>query len=1816
MAITLNDFRRISNGTYNAGHIDFVMDDKGKAVGLKKVNNHVTFTSWNDTEIDCERVVKMKETFVSLLEKENDVSPKVIEAIRRQLGIADEKVSIWDAGAALHRRFAPLTRQQVREILNQDLSAKLDEGFIEEEPEDSLDLFDKHDDAFIEEKDEEADGADGASEASGTRRRDKYAETRERTNRAIDTLTRKSPLHEMFVALLSGKSYDDAVMAAVKSMPTTAEIENCLRANPNDREMRRLLESRISKCRGKAVEMLAALRVAVTDLVVDPEADEPQTVRTPIGTVSLTLVGQGENLIQQPSVEASFKMGNETFTIDLGVSAEQVASRLDRQIAKGADSIGKVRLGWMLHNAGDQNDRAEGSDPCLVRTAAKAVLHTFAGVSTDYLDTLSNLSLVGYADDVINGTAMWTEAKIKADRSSVLDNTANVKGILDVSNEISDDENNEIIDSFIEDVKREKEEKEGIENDRPMEELPDILKGGDDEKKVEEQPNAEDLKKAKELEEQQRKLKEAEARRKKEGEIFASVSKSFDLQKDGSIKPERAEKAFEAIQKTEKFRFAEANLAQGKRKEFSDFALALVRAGAAGDVSALKALVAANLPLLMLMAADSAGAAEFFPKELFPPKATAGNARAVQGFVESLAAVIGNALKAVSGRTIDFQSFTKGDEDAVRAMFLPKASDAVAVALKNALRERVSAVALLPSDEEVKAAGEALGGASPAELAAFARKNPLALVAFALGDGKVAGRNATQTAEIKAAVLRHFREATGADKLADMTLAEFGAFAETCAAGAFDRTFEGIAQRNAVFAGDLYKAVGGSDRKRLDAAAAPIRTAPPKLPETAYEAEAAAKEIKEAGNAKPADGLDSSVVVGKSVVVGGVTMHVADLLDPDAPHPRNATAADLRGLAADLLEAAESVAAKGKDASVEAIRAVILKDIDAFCRFVYNPKTLGDAVMPQLRGLVSAAMEEVRRVVVDAAKAASREENLSAADYLRKTRPVELKQFVASKMDEAALGGVAAAFAKLADESAGQLQAFVNGVCRLDPNVKIVSEYDGMKPADIAKSLANKTLDDIIDDPITNPSRPGLLAFQKKVLSTYFLSVSHERKAEVLTSALRNAPETANEKGVATETKFLSAVLLGAGPLMQKVLQGIDRRIAGEHGEAFNVLKSSIPPISHEYVMEKLREVVKNNPKYKEIANETKPYTTLGAATVGQTVLTTFTINGLETETVIVKIQRPGVKERFDEDVKIFDAVAEKVPAVRKVWAERVKTIEDEFDFRIEADNIKKGQVYEVFDNRFVTVLDKKSGKMKYKIDPDTGDPEIKPEKLHTYTVSAMKTPEGVKQTKDVLVGTAASGEAFDKVVAKHTARIRALFAGVFETDADGRILYKNGKPVVRARMNLAKFYDIYNGIDGAVRDLKQSNGYLKQAIWKWIEEALFNSGVMHNDVHMGNLVLDANIERITFVDFGNVVELTPEDRVFLLKLVATVAAKHSKYFIEMFGELLGKGTPERRAFESKEMSAKVKAVVEQVISKGLAADDTGYRFQALLSELHKLGVHIPAQVAAFVEGILRLQNCHEEIAGELTAAKELFAEYERQVLSFKFTLDKPDDDDAIGQFFAIMVRRGGPTALSTADATADDMILYDARLKAYDLIYREGQEFKGTLVDGINKAIGDEDYGAGNAKIEHLVSLITRHADEDYLPRIDKALAQVEDLRRRRISAKASGNAEREKTLSLELGNATMALIAALDEAHQDLFMAVNDGAGGIRKPPREVYRIDSAAKIFAQIVDNNEDAVVAAFTKWGGVSLARAMENAKAADKKHLHDHDGHRRGAVNKL
>ena len=88
---------------------------------LIKVNHHVWKQSENKTHITTEHILKVKEAFIAALRK-GGVHPEDLRQIRERLGIPEE-LTMTGSQEALDtiskRRFTPLSRAEVRDILNQ-----------------------------------------------------------------------------------------------------------------------------------------------------------------------------------------------------------------------------------------------------------------------------------------------------------------------------------------------------------------------------------------------------------------------------------------------------------------------------------------------------------------------------------------------------------------------------------------------------------------------------------------------------------------------------------------------------------------------------------------------------------------------------------------------------------------------------------------------------------------------------------------------------------------------------------------------------------------------------------------------------------------------------------------------------------------------------------------------------------------------------------------------------------------------------------------------------------------------------------------------------------------------------------------------------------------------------------------------------------------------------------------------------------------------------------------------------------------------------------------------------------------------------------------------------------------------------------------------------------------------------------------------------------------------------------------------------------------------------------------------------------------
>ena len=119
--ISSNEFQRISSGTHNAGEVKLAGTDK-----LAKMNHHVgTFLSNNETIFHAE-VIAINQALVKTL-SQNGVMQDEINRIRQDLGLATRNAADKNL---LYRSIVPLTRQQVRAILDRNAIAGFKTGSV------------------------------------------------------------------------------------------------------------------------------------------------------------------------------------------------------------------------------------------------------------------------------------------------------------------------------------------------------------------------------------------------------------------------------------------------------------------------------------------------------------------------------------------------------------------------------------------------------------------------------------------------------------------------------------------------------------------------------------------------------------------------------------------------------------------------------------------------------------------------------------------------------------------------------------------------------------------------------------------------------------------------------------------------------------------------------------------------------------------------------------------------------------------------------------------------------------------------------------------------------------------------------------------------------------------------------------------------------------------------------------------------------------------------------------------------------------------------------------------------------------------------------------------------------------------------------------------------------------------------------------------------------------------------------------------------------------------------------------------------------
>ena len=440
--------------------------------------------------------------------------------------------------------------------------------------------------------------------------------------------------------------------------------------------------------------------------------------------------------------------------------------------------------------------------------------------------------------------------------------------------------------------------------------------------------------------------------------------------------------------------------------------------------------------------------------------------------------------------------------------------------------------------------------------------------------------------------------------------------------------------------------------------------------------------------------------------------------------------------------------------------------------------------------------------------------------------------------------------------------------------------------------------------------------FTMNVLRNYFKSAAPVDKRAMLSAFIRNT-----ETG-ATDAKQVAELLKGAGPLLQKMLQGLPLSSFDKDTQlALKDMKSRLLPIPEEAVKAQMLELVRSS-NGNILSIEVKR--SLGAASVGQAFLCTVKTKTHPNigEECVIKLLRPNVDTAVQREKAMIDKIIGDDPAMKATFDGQYRKILEEFDLTLESTNVGVGQtVYEMPKNA-------------------------------SY-VHSMQMLEGTQPTTTSMIIKKADGQTFDNLIDGARSSAEEILAPLRkETEIDGvkKTVYKapDAKTMGIARRRLvlkaAELNDRRNQILGVAST--------------WFDNALFGNGFFHGDLHGGNLMTGPS--GTTFIDFGNCSRFSPEEQTTMQMMLACVVSGDADRVIGKFKALMPEDAG--KLFDQKfPVGSDARNRLEAVLKRGTSLDLMS-RVQAFISIVQGEDVPVPAPLQNFVQSYVRLADIVADI--------------------------------------------------------------------------------------------------------------------------------------------------------------------------------------------------------------------------------------------------------------
>ena len=440
--------------------------------------------------------------------------------------------------------------------------------------------------------------------------------------------------------------------------------------------------------------------------------------------------------------------------------------------------------------------------------------------------------------------------------------------------------------------------------------------------------------------------------------------------------------------------------------------------------------------------------------------------------------------------------------------------------------------------------------------------------------------------------------------------------------------------------------------------------------------------------------------------------------------------------------------------------------------------------------------------------------------------------------------------------------------------------------------------------------------FTLNVLRNYFTRAAQVDKRAMLSALIRNT-----EAG-STDAKQVAELLKGAGPLLQKMLQGLPLSSFDPDTQlALKDMKSRLLPIPEEAVKAQMLELVRSS-NGNIISIEVKR--SLGAASVGQAFLCNIKTKAHPYigEECVIKLLRPNVDTAIQREKAIIDQIIGDDAAMKATFDGQYRKILEEFDLTLESTNVGIG----------VAIYERPKGV----------------EAVHT-----MQMLDGVQSTMTSMILKKADGITFDGAIEQTRRDVEEILAPFrCETEVDGvkKTVYKapTASACALARRQLVFKAAQLNARRNKILDVAKA----------WFDNALFGNGFFHGDLHGGNLMTGPT--GATFIDFGNCSRLSRAEQHAMKMMLAAVVSGDVDHVIANFKNMMSDDA--KGLFDQKfpEESAAMKQLTD-VLKRGTSLDLMP-RVQAFLSIVQGKDVPVPASIQNFVQSYVRLCDIAADI--------------------------------------------------------------------------------------------------------------------------------------------------------------------------------------------------------------------------------------------------------------